>query len=372
MEIEDVPDVFTNLLAMASHKKKIAFEEAKRREKLILELIQESDVELEQKGKLWGEKCVSELISILSNGSDDGKWETDFEARLFFHARTPEKAVIVKEAFEIARRVILKWWSEKQLIFFCTWLETTSWEELALEVKEYTPRECVELIRGMVSRIRAEAGTNPKVFPFSTEVDPKWNRKIRNKKNYLRCEKGKSTPADPANRIYLSAEERSLSVDALRDFLSRKYKVELSRATAARTKKRGWFMRPGWTRGVVGEKVFLSPEERNWSTVAISRKYGISETTAALARKRGYFFVNKQNKDKVIPKEIEGKLRPVRVTLSLKERKFSSTDLVKKYGISLGTARKAINRGWFEARHELQVKWKKEGKNFLRGGEDEN
>lgn len=34
MEIEDVPDVFTNLLAMASHKKKIAFEEAKRRERL--------------------------------------------------------------------------------------------------------------------------------------------------------------------------------------------------------------------------------------------------------------------------------------------------------------------------------------------------
>ena len=34
MKIEDVPDVFTNLLAMASHKKKIAFEEAKRRKKL--------------------------------------------------------------------------------------------------------------------------------------------------------------------------------------------------------------------------------------------------------------------------------------------------------------------------------------------------
>jgi len=34
MEIEEVPDVFTNLLAMASHKKKIAFEEAKRRERL--------------------------------------------------------------------------------------------------------------------------------------------------------------------------------------------------------------------------------------------------------------------------------------------------------------------------------------------------
>ena len=34
MEIEDVPDVFTNLLAIVSHKKKIAFEEAKRRERL--------------------------------------------------------------------------------------------------------------------------------------------------------------------------------------------------------------------------------------------------------------------------------------------------------------------------------------------------
>jgi len=370
MNLEEIKEILR-------HEEERRRREVKRKQRLILELMQEPEMKMEQKGKLWGERSLSELIAEWNGDGDGPKWETDFEARLFFHARTPERAVIVKEAFELARKVILKWWTEKQWRFFCLWLETSTWEELALEILEYTPRECVDLIKELVSRIRAEAGTNPEIFPFVVRVKTSVNRKIRNRIAYKRMLLGDTTPADSKNRIYLTPEERMLSVDDLRDFVKRKYGIDLHRATVARAKKRGWFMKPGWKRNPVGTKVFLSEEEKQWSTGALVRKYGISENTAALARERGYFYVNKQNQEKVkseVEGEVEPRMKPVKIFLSREEMKLPSRAVAEKYGISIRTARKALRRGWFEAKHELQEKWKKEGKleKFLKGGEDES
>lgn len=268
--------------------------EAKARETEIFALMNEQNLDFQ--GKLWGENSIYELAQKANSGNGT-KWETDYEAKLISHKHTPERAYLLKEVFVLAKSVVLKFWTETQWCFFLTWLDCESWEELAIETN-YTPASCVTLVKAMVAKIRERAGTNPETFPFDERLDQTILRKINHKIFIKRVIEGKSAPADLENRVYLTPEEKEMSLGTLWEGIkSRGHNIAYS--TVWRAKAQGFYMKPGWERGGA-EKVFLTEEDKNFSSKKLSAKYGISFRVARLARERGFFVVNEQNRDRVV------------------------------------------------------------------------
>ena len=111
------------------------------------------------------------------------------------------------------------------------------------------------------------------------------------------------------NKVVLSETERSMKTKKLRDRL-RAAGYEVSRATVYRAKERGWFMtrwgRHGYhpqvrsgAKGVVGW-VTLTQDELSAVTGVgrlqwLADQLGISSYTARRAVQRGWFEVNQQN-----------------------------------------------------------------------------
>jgi len=322
--------------------------EAKKRQAEILALMEEQN--LDYQGKLWGE----ESITALANGRNGGNGyrETDFEAQLVSHNHNPERAVIIKELIELARETIESHFEPGSYQLFCSWLECESWEELAVEVN-LTAYNCIQLIKDMVKRIRKYIGTNPSVFPFSDKLDKKTQKAIKNKVATKRMFEGKSAPADLENRVYLDdivPGWKEMSLDSLWEKVKSKG-YQVSRTAIWRARKRyeisgekAWFMKPGWQLG--GKKIYLSEEDKSLTNRLLAYKYGISHVLAGQAKRRGYFHIHPQNRDRVIPQgrdisafiaEEEAKKAEkqsegfIKVLIDPKDWNLSVKELVDKY-----------------------------------------
>lgn len=277
---------------------------ARRRNEEIKILLTEQNLDLE--GKLWGEIFFSEIASKKNNGQGV-KWQTDAEAELVPDIvfgldpdTVPQPVFFLEllEALEIAGKVIREKFGQEGLSLFGAWLQMTC-AELCRE-KKLPAKSTMEQIKSMVLACREEAGSIL-IFPFPEEEKEikELALSIRRYSATRRHLEGTARPADPENRVYLTPEERKMSVDNLFEYLLKKG-FKLSRATAHRAKKTGFFMKPGWKRlDSQGEKVVLTEEEKSLSITSLSKLFGITRITARKARKVGYFFVTKENCDKV-------------------------------------------------------------------------
>jgi len=256
----------------------------KRRNQEIKKIMEE---DLDFRGRLWGEKTISELCDEKNTDIKD----TDVEAKIFPHNSTPEEIFSKKEIFCLAKKIIIEKWGNNEWNIFLHWLDNESLEKLS---EDFTimPFSLINLVREMVLEIRKETG-NTSSFPFGRLLSSNASKKIKEKILKKRTMEGKSFPADPLNRIFLSIEEKSLSVDDL--WLKIKQRGhQIARSTAWRAKKQGFYMKPGWERGG-GDKVYLTAEDKERTGKELAEKYGISAQRANLSKKRGYFVVNQQN-----------------------------------------------------------------------------
>lgn len=107
----------------------------------------------------------------------------------------------------------------------------------------------------------------------------------------------RGTKVEVVRRIAAAMDQEELANLPTREIEAR---FKVGRVTAWRIKRRaaqGMYAEHGTTPPV--PKVFLSSDDRLLSGSAVSKKYGISSHTALLAKQRGWFEVNEQNRDKI-------------------------------------------------------------------------
>ena len=108
---------------------------------------------------------------------------------------------------------------------------------------------------------------------------------------------------DSHGRVHVSSRAMELSIDALHGAM-KEAGYQVSRATAGRAKKRGWFS-PGYRDGaytLAGDHlawVGLSVRERQLGPSEVARRFGIDPATARKAIDRGWFSVTRSNRDRV-------------------------------------------------------------------------
>ncbi len=340
--------------------------EAKRREKEILALMKEQN--LDYRGKLWGEISFT-AIAARKNGGN-GANPTDVEAEIcsdinmeeFFASKVDPKPLrffLLSEAWDIAKKTISRQWGKRGITLFAKWLDGTV-AEICKE-NNLPAMQTMELIKSMVLACRREAGRRP-YFPFPEEEAEvrQFCRRINTAASVKRRMVGEAKPADPKNRIYLSSEEMALGVDWLKEVIQSKYKVKISRSTAWRAKKTGWFMRPGYKRQA-GKKVFLAEEEKQWRCRDIMEKYGVSHSTAKKAKERGWFITGTHNQHNsnlteptvTVRKAVKKKLFPSMVLPEIltevagrKIKDLTVKEITEILGYSLKRARNIKKRGY--------------------------
>lgn len=282
--------------------------EAKKRDDAIAALYEGGS---DFQGKLWNENSIDD-IAAKSNNGNGVKWTTDSEAELCADVEwgldpdtiaAPDKALRLLEAQEIALKVIGRRWGEEGIQLFSWWLDGTV-AEVSQEQK-LPPVTTLETIKEMVEACRKEAGTWPaNLFPFADEEAElrKHAKTLKVKAAVARVISGESIPSDPENRVYLTEEEKEMALDPLYERLQEKYgfKPFPARSTIWRAKKSGWFMKPGWkTRVVPAQKIFLSAEEMKMTGKELYKRIGVHYQSASKAKKRGYFYMTRENKVKV-------------------------------------------------------------------------
>lgn len=265
--------------------------------------------ENENQGKLWGETGFDD-IAARKNGGKGVKWTTDVEAEICSdmnwvdpeHLSSPFRQVEIFQAMSIVWKVIGGRWGEKGIQLFLWWLDAPI--AVVCEENLLSPSETFTTIKEMVAECRRAAGTDSDYFPFPEEEAGMRisKERIRQKVSYTRMMAGESKPADEANRIYLTEEEKKMPLDKLKDCLNARHSISVHRGTYARAKKTGWFMRPGWKDNrppsVIGE-IYLSEDDKKLSVREMMGKYSISWSTAAKALQRGWFAITNNNRDKV-------------------------------------------------------------------------
>lgn len=290
--------------------------EAKKRREEILALLtaQKADWELDHKGKLWGEDSLTDLAAKAYGG--EGADYTDVEAEIcsnekkddpssiVFRYPTQMQWLLLQEAWDTVEEVVLSRWGNAGKDLLELWLDAPV-ATVCLE-NNLPAIPTLMQIKEMVFALR-EAQGKSRYFPF-----PEEEKEIREKRKGIKCAtsiqrmlEGKSNPADPGNRIYLTSEEKTLTCPEIVELAKSRYGVAISNATATRAKKTGWFMRPRYEHGGQGRKVFISPEDIKLSSTKVVRKYGISQRTALKAQKEGFFYITNQNRDKVKVLDLE-------------------------------------------------------------------
>jgi hypothetical protein len=146
----------------------------------------------------------------------------------------------------------------------------------------------------------------------------------------------------------------------------------LSRPTAKDAKHRGWFRIVKNNKGKVfvpelveakfklPDVVVLTEAERRLPKKVLMERFGVSEHTARDLKRRGWFCVTNQNRDRVIipinrklldkdlsPTVSKIRFRPRRVVLLPDEMELGTRELARLLNISESTARRALLKGWF-------------------------
>lgn len=325
---------------------------AAKREEEILALMEEQRAD--EAGKLWGETPMDSL-------GYENEARTDTEARFVPAPEkyNPERILIKKEFYENVFSFITKNFGTGTYQVFLDWLDHATVAELAVE-RNQSFQALLRLIKQVVAELRRIHHRDPKFFPFLEPV-PEDVKRLNKKIAHARMMANLSPVVDESKRVHLSEQEREIPLDKLVKHLREKG-YSITRSTAYRAKKRGWFY-PEYqtTTGVsFGPKVELTPEEIALSVKAISERFGISNTAANKAKKSGFFTVTMNIRDTVIiPADrsiLPAPALPDRVELTAEERKSSAALVAECYGITRQTAQKAIQRGWFAINSENRDK----------------
>lgn len=356
---------------------------AKAREKEILRLIEEQKWDLA--GKLWGEESFDQLKAEAEAKGKGGDWNyTDIEAEICSDVRDytidpdalaqPEEDNMVREAWEIASEVVCSKWHESGLESFFLWLGEPL-VDLCKE-KRLPPTSTLELIKEMVLECRREAGSS-EIFPF--DLEEREIRRLTRRITLLSAQKrrisNESQPADPKSRVWLKdilPGFDKMSLGAIHVALEKQgYKI--SRNGAWRAKRSGWFSQPNWKRGIIGEVVQLSEEDKKSTLSRLTKKYGIAMSTASKARKRGFFVVNQDNRNRVKkPSSEMSQTKSVSLPEKVHEvagrkvRELSVEEMVEHLGFTKRKAGEIIARGYLsiiylseEKRADLAARIKK-------------
>ena len=286
---------------LREQRKRVLAEQKKRSDEIVA-LYQDQQLEewLDRVGALWGEKQFSALP-----GADDMR-STDIEAKYVPDFRNPEKIVMIEELWSMVAVTVRETFGEDAYKLFLEWLTGSTVAELA-EEKDVAFTALLTQIKAMVAACREKIGEDPEVFPFRERTDPHQTSRINIARAQKRLMAGKSKPADQAGRILLTEAERQLSLDPLWEHLKSKG-YNISRSGAWRAKKLGWFHPDFKISGLLSAVgvVYLTEEEKLKRNIDLKELFGITPETAREAKKRGFFVVNTNNKDRVrIP---EGRL----------------------------------------------------------------
>ena len=120
------------------------------------------------------------------------------------------------------------------------------------------------------------------------------------------------------HRVYLNKREKKLSERELRKEIAKAGYRVASRGTIFRAKKQGWFA-PNYPESAKSRAsvtyadgwVYLSTKERNMLPSELVVQFAISTTLARAAKRRGWFEVNRYNRDLVeIPRRRLSKKPP--------------------------------------------------------------
>ncbi len=291
-----------NVKETLRQQRKQLLAEQKKRSDEITALYQDQQLEdrLDRVGALWGEKQFSALP-----GADDMR-PTDIEAKYVPDFRNPERIAIIEELWSLVAIIVQEAFGEDAYKLFLEWLTGSTVAELA-EEKDVAFTALLTQIKSMVAACREMVGEDPEIFPFQERTDPNQTKRINMARGLKRLMAGKSKPADEAGRIILTEAERQLSLDPLWEQLKSKG-YNISRSAAWRAKRLGWFHPDFKASGLLTAVgvVYLTEEEKGKPGKALADLFGITPETAFKSRKRGFFVVNVNNKDRVkIP---EGRL----------------------------------------------------------------
>jgi AraC-like DNA-binding protein len=260
---------------------------AKARAKEIEALMEEQD--LDRQGKLWGEKSFEEFAA-----AEGVRWSGDLVGRLCPYRLTPEDMVIRFEELS-ALESRAKALGERAVRLVGACLDAGSPEELSREIGIPMP----ELLRQLWALVKGLFGqeTAGSLAEFIRQTA---SGEAMKEHRFLFQEETKVV------RVRLTAAARELSVDKLHAaMLAAGYNV--SRPTAHRGKRQGWFCpdynpgekRPATTTRQITGYVILKRAERKLSVRALAAQMGISQPTASAAKRRGYFAVTQENKNKI-------------------------------------------------------------------------
>lgn len=260
---------------------------AKARAKEIEALMAEQD--LDRQGKLWGEKSFEEFAA-----AEDARWPGDVIGRLCPYRLTPEDVAIRLEELNILESRA-KQLGDRAVRLVGACLDAGSPEELSRETGIPMPellRQLWSLVKGMFGQ---ETAGSLAEFVRQTASGEAM------KENWFLFQE-----ETVVVRVRLTPAARQLSVDKLhREMLAAGYNV--SRPTAHRAKRQGWFCpdynpgekRPVTTTRQISGYVMLTEKEGGLSVRQLASKLGISQPTASAAKRRGYFAVTRENKDKI-------------------------------------------------------------------------
>ncbi len=170
-----------------------------------------------------------------------------------------------------------------------------------------------------------------------------------------RRKKGTAKPANESARAYLNNKEMAMPLDKLHQYLRDKKGFNVSRATAWRAKRTGYFY-PQHVPTFGAKRIKLTLDERSASVDFLVKRFGFTRQTAREAKRRGWFTVDVNTRGRiripadryVPPAELKPELVVERVDLTQEERQAFPDFLAKRFGISRRTAAVAKERGWFK------------------------
>ena len=333
----------------AAVQKALRAEEARRRaaaakrEEEILALMEEQRAD--EAGKLWGETSMDSL-------GYENESPTDTEARFVPAPEqyNPERILIKKEFYENVFHFITENFGTGTYQLFLDWLDHATVAELAVE-RSQSFQALLRLIKEVVRELRRiHKRRDPNYFPFVEPV-PEDVKRLNERIGQARMMANQAAPFDESKRVYLSEEERAIPLDKLVKHLRVNGYPKMTRSLAYKAKVRGWFY-PEFSFSGMRQKVELTPDEQKLPVWAIAERFGMSPHYAGKAKKRGWFVINPDLRDKIkvpadrnVPADM---LVPEKVELTAEEREAAPIFLARRFGISSHTARFARKRGWFK------------------------
>jgi hypothetical protein len=218
---------------------------------------------------------------------------------------SPERVCLGGEVVDIAAKVIRSEWGIDGVEYFTRWLFAEDLTEFA-KAEGCSIESAEEKIAAMINHCRIAIGVEGGGKPTrrteeGKRADARRSRVLeRERENNYRQIANLSRPASLDDRIELSDEVRLMKLEDIRAFIQQTYGFTIALATASFARRRGWLMRPGWKQQAFGEgRVVIDKEHLDLPARKIAELYGISRNMSFTAKRRGYFWITENNRNKV-------------------------------------------------------------------------